>query len=103
VDLRVLNPNHETIRIEGVDFVLRVNGARLTRGLGNEAVDIPPLGDVLVNVTATTTLMDMIQQILRVADAEAFSWELEGRVLLRDSLRWLSFQGAGEWAPAGTL
>ena len=54
VRLRVMNPNDRALSIDGVDFTLSVNGSRLTRGLTNEEVTIPRLGEAVVVVVATS-------------------------------------------------
>lgn len=97
VRLRVMNPNDRTLSIDGVDFTLEVNGSRLTRGLTNEEVTIPRLSEAVVSVTATTTVLDLVRQVLSAADAETVSYELHGRVFLADSPGWLSFSRTGSF------
>ena len=54
IELRVQNPNDFELEIDGLDFELDLNGTRLTRGLSDEAVTIPRLGDAIVAVSADT-------------------------------------------------
>ncbi|MDJ0785309.1 MAG: LEA type 2 family protein [Myxococcota bacterium] len=99
VQLRVLNPNDTALEIDGVDFTLDVNGARLTRGVSSERLTIPRLGEGVVQVTATTTLFDIFRQLLIVSDRTDLDYELRGRILrpgVRGSLR---FERSGTLQP----
>ena len=98
VRLRLLNPNQQPIATNGVDFTLEVNGLRLTRGLSDEVLEIPALGDAVVTVTATTTLLDLLRQAVHYTATEspAFSYEVRGRVHRADSLFSVPFYGAGQ-------
>ena len=96
VELRVLNPNERELRIDGVDFVLEVNGSRLTRGVSSEELVIPRLGEALFTVTATTTVFDLLRQMLNATEATELTYELRGRVFLADSPATLAFSRSGD-------
>ena len=48
VDLRLRNPNNRSYEIEGVRFLLDVNGERLASGLSNDRATLPRLGEVVI-------------------------------------------------------
>lgn len=82
VDLRVLNPNLETLHVTGIDFELDVNGTRLARGLGSSDVTVPALGESTLSVVASTTVIDLVRQILRFQPEGSYSYEVRGRLFL---------------------
>ncbi len=78
IELLVGNPNNFDIRIEGLTFNLEVNGQAFADGFSNEAVTIPRLSEVTVPVTASTTLFDLVQQVLILGQREDFSYRISG-------------------------
>jgi len=98
VQLRILNPNDRSLEIDGVDFTLNVNGRRLARGLGDRHVTVPRLGEGVVHVTASTTLVDWVRQLVGLTTATSLRYEIHGRVFLAGSFRGLAFSSAGEIA-----
>jgi LEA14-like dessication related protein len=82
IDLRVQNPNDFELEIDGLDFELDLNGVRLTRGLSNQAVTIPRLGEAIVPVSATTTVFDLVRQVVNAASLEGMEYEVRGRLFL---------------------
>jgi LEA14-like dessication related protein len=98
IELRLQNPNDFELKIDGLDFELDLNGTRLTRGLSNEAVTIPRLGDAIVAVSATTTVFDLARQLVNAPSLEGVEYELRGRLYLSDPPR-----GAVEFHRSGRL
>jgi LEA14-like dessication related protein len=82
IDLRVQNPNDFELEINGLDFELDLNGIRLTRGLSNEVVTIPRLGEAIVPVSATTTVFDLVRQVINAPSLEGVEYEVRGRLFL---------------------
>ena len=96
VDLRVLNPNNRSLRIRGVDFRLALNGSPLARGFSAEEADIPRLGESIVSVVASTTLLDLVRQVFVINENSNFDFEISGNLHLGGGLRRsLSFQQSG--------
>ena len=87
VDLRIRNPNPVDLTIDGLDFTLEVNGSRLTRGLSSEQVTVPRLGEAVMSVTASTTLVDVLGQIQALGRSDKVEYEIHGRVFLVDAPR----------------
>jgi LEA14-like dessication related protein len=100
VDLRLRNPNPREYRIDGVRFRLVVNGQRLATGQAEVEAILPRLGEVVVPVTATTTLLDLVNQVVvLVAREEAqqveLDYELTGRIFLAGSWGGIDFERRG--------
>lgn len=84
VDLRLRNPNPQSFEIDGLRFRLEVNGQRLATGLADVQGTLPRLGELVVPVTTTTTLVELVNQIVRFGRREQphFEYVLRGRVFL---------------------
>ncbi len=95
IDLRILNPNDFDLEIDGLDFQLDVNGVRLTRGVSNQEIALPRLTEGVVTVMATTTLFDLLRQLVSASETEELSYEIRGRVFLANSLRRVEFERSG--------
>jgi len=97
VDLRLRNPNNRAYEIEGLRFVLDVNGNRLASGVSNESATLPRLGEVVVPVTTTTTLFDLVNQILAFGQQTQphFEYQLRGKVFVKHSWGGLDFERHG--------
>lgn len=88
VDLRIRNPNNFAFAVDGVRFVLELNGTRFARGLGNDRVTVPRLGEAQISVITTTTLMDWVRQfaVLARPGPKDVDYHVEGRFFLADDL-----------------
>jgi LEA14-like dessication related protein len=91
LDLRLRNPNDRSYEIDGLRFTLDVNGLRLASGISSETATLPRLGEVVIPVTTTTTLLDLVNQIVAFGASEQprFEYALRGRIFLANS--WTSF------------
>lgn len=97
VVLRLTNPNNEDLEFEGLRFQLELNERPFTRGVSNESVTVPRLGEATVEVIATTTLIDWVRQIGALTDQRDldFPYALEGRLFLANSTRSMDFSRSG--------
>jgi hypothetical protein len=100
VDLRLRNPNPRAYRIDGVRFRLLVNGERLASGQAEVEAVLPRLGEVVVPVVATTTLLDLVNQIVVLgardeARQRELDYELTGRIFLAGSWGGIDFERRG--------
>jgi hypothetical protein len=97
VDLRLRNPNNREYQIDGLRFVLDVNGQRLASGVTSEPATLPRLGEVVIPVTTTTTLFDLVNQIVRFGAQQqpGFEYRLRGKLFLAGLWGSLSFQHDG--------
>lgn len=97
VDLRLRNPNDREYQIDGLRFVLDVNGQRLASGVTSEPATLPRLGEVVISVTTTTTLFDLVNQIVRFGTQQQprFEYRLRGKIFLAGLWGSLSFEREG--------
>lgn len=82
VELRVLNPNDFDLPLDGLRFELRVEDDVVARGVSNETLTVPRLGDALVPVTAYTSSVAMLRQLLAPPERGTWRYVLEGEVFL---------------------
>lgn len=83
IDLRLGNPNDITLPIDGLTFKLELNDVVLSEGFSNESVDIPRLSEAKVPVTASTTLLDIVRQILALRQQRnSVTYRISGLVYL---------------------
>jgi len=104
--LRIGNPNNFDLPLDGLAFDLDVNERPFARGATNEATVVPRLGEVTIPVQATTSLLNMMGQVLSLGAREDLSYRLVGRAYLRGpGGRALPFEQSGRLrllpAPAG--
>ena len=78
LDLRLGNPNNFDIALEGLTFTLEVNESHFADGRSGAAVTLPRLGDAQVPVTANTTIVDVVRQILLLGRAKSIDYRIEG-------------------------
>ena len=93
VDIRVRNPNPFELNVTGLDFTLNLNEKRLARGLANEAVTIPRLGDAILSVNTTTSTLEVMRQLLSLHEQQDMKYQITG-ILHLDGTR-LPFDSEG--------
>ena len=93
MDLRIRNPNDFDLPVTGIDFTLNLNGKRLARGLGNTAITVPRLSDAVVSVQTSTSIFDVVRQLLSFSQAQNLSYDITGRLHLKDGR--MSFDNSG--------
>ncbi len=98
IDLRVRNPNGFDLEAEGIDVQLDINGERFARALGNEAFTVPRLGEAVVPLEASTTLVGLMHQVLRMSERRELAYSLRGKIHL-GGLRTVSFERTAELTP----
>ena len=83
--------------LEGLRFLLDVNGQRLASGLSSERATLPRLGEVVVPVTTTTSLLDLVNQIVAFGQQPQprFEYDLRGKIYLSGLWGSLPFQRKG--------
>ena len=52
--LRARNPNDRELTLNSLDYEIYVNGEKFARGLTNERITLPAMGDAQVTTTITT-------------------------------------------------
>lgn len=93
--LRVMNPNTSEIAIEGLTFKVDLNGQPFAKGVGNQPVVVPRLGEAMVDVTATTDLGGLLRQLKAFKGREKVDYRISGR-LVTGSFGGIDFDQTGE-------
>ncbi|MEO5865119.1 MAG: LEA type 2 family protein [Nitrospiraceae bacterium] len=101
VELRIRNPNDFDWLVTGIDFTLNLNGKRLARGLSNIAITVPRLSEAVVSVETSTSTFDVIRQLLSFSQAQDLSYDITGRLHLKDGR--LPFANSGILLEKGQL
>lgn len=61
--LRIQNPNNYDIPADGMKYRIDVNGKFFARGVNNQSVMVPRLGEAMIQVQAISDLPSLIQQM----------------------------------------
>ena len=64
--LRARNPNDRELTLNSLDYEIYVNGEKFARGLTNERITLPAMGDAQVTTTITTSLLSSLQQLQKI-------------------------------------
>lgn len=100
VDLRVRNPNRAPLEVEGIRFAIDLNGRPLGSGQSGELFAVPGLGDAVVSLVMTTTLLDLVQQLFALQERSDFGYEIYGDVFLAGHWRPIPFSRVGQLSRA---
>ncbi len=79
--LRVQNPHNFEIVADGLSFSVETNGKLFARGVSNESVVIPRLGEAMVQVRAVSDTPKAIEQVMDMQKIGlgGFRYRLVGR------------------------
>ncbi|HEY9550343.1 MAG TPA: LEA type 2 family protein [Kiloniellaceae bacterium] len=87
IDLRIGNPNDFALPLDGLIFELEVNGEAFARGFSDQRVTVPRLGERLISVAASTTLLDVVRQLQLLSERGDLSYRLRGLTYLNNLQR----------------
>lgn len=87
LELRVTNPNNFDLPLEGLSFKLALNDLPFAQGVSNESVTVPRLGEARIPVVASTTVLDIMQQVLSLGRRADLTYRLEGVAYLKGLTR----------------
>jgi hypothetical protein len=89
VDLRIQNPNDFAVDCDGIRFDLEVNEQPFLRGVSDQEITLPRLGEEVVSVEGTTTILDLWRQLRGLASdpAAGIAYRLEGRLFVIEPQR----------------
>ncbi len=94
--LRIQNPNDRDIPVTGMSFEVHLNDQPFAKGVSNKPVNLPRLGEAVVEVTAVSDLSGIIRQIseLGKSNLSSLSYRIKGRLVIA-SFPDLSFENSG--------
>lgn len=82
IGLRVINPNRESLELQGVAYTVSLEGHELIKGVGNELPVIEGYGEGDLKLTATANLFAGIRLIsdLMRKQRDSFTYEFEAKL-----------------------
>ena len=97
VDLRIINPNDFALDLDGLTFELDVNERRFASGVSDRAFTVPRLGEATTSVTASTSLIEMVQQVMGLAERTDLTYRLSGLAYLNNfAQRRVPYESSGK-------
>lgn len=78
VTLRLRNPNDADLPLNGAKFAIRLNGEPFARGVSNESITVPRLGEATMDALMTVSTFDVLNQFLGLGNTQNLTYELEG-------------------------
>lgn len=102
VALRVQNPNNVDLPVDGFNYTLILNDREFARGVSRDNVVIPALGEQVIHVTVTNSLLDWVKQIDRLNNNPTLkpSYKVQGTLFLQGlGAQRLPFSQAGTFMP----
>jgi len=100
LELRILNPNSVSIPVAGLSYTLEINQREFAYGVSQQAVEIPPYGEALLQVEVVSNLLNVMRQLQQLGDAsgDGLEYRLHGRLGLTGHRQGLPFDYAGKLA-----
>lgn len=96
VKLRLKNPNGVKLPITGMDYQITLNDQKFAQGVSNQAVSVPANGDALADVTVTSNLQSVLNQLGPMASSGgAVKYRISGHVSVVNRALKLPFDYSG--------
>ena len=80
VTLRIFNTNEVPLTLKGADVNLEVNGKDFARGVSQIEMTLPAHDTALVPMTLYSSMIDMVQGILKAKGRKALEYRIHGSV-----------------------
>jgi len=80
IDIRIQNLSDNPIVATGMELQMDVNNRRFARGVSNAEFTIPRLGEELVSIDVSSSMLDTIGQLLSITQEGEFEYDLRGRL-----------------------
>ena len=95
--LRIQNPNPVALPIEGLDYSISINGEDFANGVSNEGVTVPAYGEATLEVSVTSTLAALIDQLRHFdGSGDTLRYGITGTLGITGIPGGLSFERDGE-------
>lgn len=94
--LRLQNPNSVSLPIAGMEYELTLNDQQFARGVSNQKVDVPAHGEALTDVTVTSSLQSLLNQIGPISSSgDTVNYRVTGHVSVVNRSLKLPFDYSG--------
>mgnify|MGYP000653871636 CR=1 FL=1 len=84
VGLRLRNPNDFALPIAGVEYQVELEGESFASGMTNDRIELPAMGEQVISLGVTTSLISNLQRLRRWQSAppDSLPYTVSGRVKL---------------------
>lgn len=89
IQLRIVNPNAETLHLRGLYYELSLDGIEVVTGTANNLPPIEGYSDTLVSVRSAASLVNSVRLASRLMNASSKEIPYELRAKLGTSSRWI--------------
>lgn len=89
IQLRIVNPNAETIRLDGLYYELSLDGIDVVTGTANNLPPIEGYSDAVVSVSSAASLVNSVRLASRLMNTTGNELPYELRAKLGTSSRWM--------------
>ena len=89
IQLRIVNPNAETIHLDGLYYELSLDGIEVVTGTANNLPTIEGYSDTVVSVSSAASLVNSVRLASRLMNATGAELPYELRAKLGTSSRWI--------------
>jgi LEA14-like dessication related protein len=97
LDLAIGNPNNFDFGIDGLRYVLYLNGQKFATGYSGEHVHVARLSEARITTIGRTDLAKVVRQILALPQAQSLDYRLSGDAFLSDFPKSsISFEKSGD-------
>jgi LEA14-like dessication related protein len=99
LQLRIMNPNDVEIPVSGLSYALEINQREFAYGVSQQAVNIPPYGEALLQVEVVSNLLNVMRQLQQMGDATGdggLQYRLHGKIGLAGLRSGMPFDYAGK-------
>ncbi|MCO6439492.1 MAG: LEA type 2 family protein [Nitrococcus mobilis] len=96
--LRIQNPNRFELPIEGMKYMLELNGSEFAHGVNNQQITIPALGEEVLQVSVVTDLLSTLEQLRRwegKTPSQKLDYRLRGKIEVANLAFALPFEYSG--------
>jgi LEA14-like dessication related protein len=104
VRLKLYNPNNAPMPLDGLRFTVEVNGRTFAKGMSDQRVTVPRLGEVEVTGKARVSTTDLVRQLAAAPEAKGLKYTLSGTVFMAgQGDRNMDFEQSGDFDFAQAL
>lgn len=104
VRLKLSNPNNAPMPLDGLRFTIEVNDRTFAKGMSDQRVTVPRLGEVEVTGKARVSTMDLMRQLAAAPEAKGLKYTVSGTVFMAgQGDRSMDFEQSGDFDFAQAL
>ena len=82
LDLAIGNPNDFSFGIDGLRYVLYLNGRKFATGYSGDHVTVARLSEARITTVGRTDLAKVVRQIFKLPDADSIDYRISGDAFL---------------------